>query len=306
MIAKALKKGDKIGVIAPCDPLGKNDIEYINKSILVMEKAGFRIEFGKYTFDNDWRYSNSTKKKVEDINSMFENQEIKAIFIAKGGFNSNSTLDYIDYNLIKNNPKILCGYSDSTSLINAIHIKTGLVTFHGPNFKSISSSETDYEYKCIINNFVEGNKNIGQKNELYETIQEGEAQGELIGGNLSLISRFCSGKYEINFTDKILFIEDLGVESQPGMVSNYLYHMKQNKVFDKIKGIWLGNYESDTLISLEKILKDVIENEYKYPIIKSNNFGHGEKKAIIPIGTKAKINTNQAEKVELIEACIEK
>ena len=101
------------------------------------------------------------------------------------------------------------------------------------------------------------------------------------------------GKYSINFKNKILFIEDLGVESPPGMICNYLYYMKQNGVFDKIKGIWVGFYENEEIkVELEKILIDVLGDDYNIPIIKSNNFGHTEKKMIIPIGTKVKIDTN--------------
>ena len=85
--------------------------------------------------------------------------------------------------------------------------------------------------------------------------------------------------------DKILFIEDLGFESPPGMISNYLYKMKQNGVFEKIKGIWIGNYEHESGIALEQIVIDTLEN-INIPIIKSDNFGHGLLKTVIPIGTK--------------------
>ena len=86
------------------------------------------------------------------------------------------------------------------------------------------------------------------------------------------------------------------------MVSNYLYKMRQNGVFDKIKGIWVGNYDGS--VPLEKILLDTLENEYRFPIIKSNNFGHTEKKQVIPIGTMAKIDTSKDEKIQLLEPCV--
>ena len=107
------------------------------------------------------------------------------------------------------------------------------------------------------------------------------------------------GNYSIDFTDKILFIEEFCLESPPELVSNYLYHLKQNGVFDKIKGIWVGNYDGS--VALEKILLDVLEEEYKFPIIKSNNFGHTEKKTVIPVGGKARIDTNKKVKIEIIE-----
>ena len=108
------------------------------------------------------------------------------------------------------------------------------------------------------------------------------------------------GKYALDFKDKILFIEDLGYESSPCKLSNHLYYMKQNGVFDKICGMWIGNYEHESQISLEQVVLDVLEEEYNFPIIKSNNFGHIDKKIVIPIGMKAKINTENIEKMQLI------
>ena len=138
----------------------------------------------------------------------------------------------------------------------------------------------------------------------YKTIKKGIVEGQLIGGNLSLIRGLTSGKYTIDFTDKILFIEELGFETDPAMTSNNLYFMKQNRVFDKIKGLWIGNYEHESGVSLEKIVLDVIGDDYNFPIVKSNNFGHIERKTTIPIGTKARIDTSKEEKVELIEQCV--
>ena len=112
------------------------------------------------------------------------------------------------------------------------------------------------------------------------------------------------GKYSLDFTDKILFIEELGFESDPNLVNNDLYYMKQNGVFDKIKGIWVGNYEHESGIALEKILLDVLDGEYSFPIIKSNNFGHCDKKTVIPIGTKARIDTAKDKKIILLEECV--
>ena len=114
------------------------------------------------------------------------------------------------------------------------------------------------------------------------------------------------GKYSIDFTDKILFLEELGLETDPAGISNHLYYMKQNGVFKKIKGLWIGNYEHESGITLEKIIMDVLDGEYKFPIIKSNNFGHIERKTVIPIGTKAEIDTEEDVKIRLIENCVQK
>ena len=235
---------------------------------------------------------------------MFADKNVQMIWCAKGGNNSNSTFEYLDYELIRQNPKIICGYSDITSLTNIITEKTGLVTFSGTNFKTIATDETDFSYKQALSRFVDGSLEFGPENEEYVTIQEGKAEGELIGGNLFLTRGMIAGKYSLDFTDKILFLEELGPATEPEECNNFLYYMKQNGVFDKIKGLWIGNYEHESGISLEKIIMDVLDGKYKFPIIKSNNFGHIERKTVIPIGTKAEINTNENIKIKLIEKCI--
>lgn len=304
IIPKKLKKGDIIGVVAPSNPITGENIEEIRKAKEIVEKDGFKVKFSKNLFSNTNGYSSTAKEKAEDINRMFADKEVKMIWCAKGGENSNTTFEYLDYDLIGKNSKIICGYSDITSLTNIITQKTGLVTFNGTNFKTIATDETSYSYEEAIKRFVDGSLEVGKENEKYQTIIPGVAEGNLIGGNLSLIRGLVAGKYKIDFMDKILFIEELGFETGPSLVSNYLAYMKQNGVFEQIKGIWIGNYEHESGITLEKILQDIIGDKYNKPIIKSNNFGHVETKTVIPIGTKAKIDTNKRIKIELIEKCV--
>lgn len=304
ILPKALKVGDTIGVVAPSNPIINENIEEMEIARKIIEEKGFKVKYSKNLFSNTNGYSASAKEKAEDINSMFEDKEVKMIWCAKGGENSNSVFDYLDYEMIKKNPKIICGFSDITSITNIISAKTGLVTFSGTNFKTIATDETDYSLKQILNRFVDKKLELGEKEDKYVTIHEGTGEGELIGGNLSLTRGLVEGKYKIDFEDKILFLEELGFETGPALASNYLYYMKQNGVFDKIKGLWIGNYEHESNISLEKIVLDVLDNEYDFPIIKSNNFGHIDTKTVIPIGTKAKIDTSKEIKIELIEKCV--
>lgn len=307
MIPSKLKKGDTIGVIAPSNYIEKDDLEYINASIALMEASGFKVKFGKYVFEDTLGYGTSPEKRAADINWAFKDDEVKAIMCVKGGEDSNTTLDYIDYEMIKKHPKIICGFSDNTSILNAIHEKTGLVTYHGPTFKSLTSWETGYAYKQFIKTFAENTESLimGEPEDEYTTIQAGQATGELVGGNLSLFTKLVCGKYAVNLQDKILFLEELGFEAAPEMVNSNIYYLKQNGVFDKIAGLWIGNYEHPSKVSIEKIIKNAIGDEYKFPIIKSDNFGHIDKKIIIPIGTKAEINTNEKIKIKLVEKCVD-
>ena len=300
----SLKIGDVIGVCAPSGPIIGDNIQELEEAKRMVEEKGFRVKLSKNIFLNTNEYTATAKERADDLNEMFRDKDIKMIWCAKGGENSNSLFEYLDYEMIKNNPKIICGYSDITSITNIITEKTGLVTFSGTNFKTIATDETDYSFKEALKRFVDCSLELGTKNDKYITLKEGIAEGELIGGNLSLTKNLVCGKYSIDFTDKILFIEELGYESDPALVSNNLYFMKQNGVFDKIKGLWIGNYEHESNISLEKIVQDTIGDEYDFPIIKSNNFGHIDTKTVIPIGSRARIDTSKDIKIELVENCV--
>ena len=300
LVPSKLKIGDTIGVVAPSSPIIGDNIDELNKAKEIVERSGFKVKYSKNIFSNTNGYSSTAREKAEDINAMFADKEVKMIWCAKGGNNSNSTFEYLDYELIKKNPKIICGYSDITSITNMITEKTRLVTFSGTNFKTIATDETDFSYKQALSRFVDGNLEFGPENEEYITIQKGKAEGELIGGNLSLTRGMVAGKYSLDFTDKILFLEELGFETTPEATSNNLYYMKQNGVFEKIKGLWIGNYEHESNISLEKIVLDTLEDNINFPIIKSNYFGHTEKKTAIPIGEMAEIDTSKNKKISLL------
>ena len=304
LLPNKLNIGDTIGVVAPSNPVINENIEEINRAKQIIESKGFKVKFSKNLFSNTNGYSATAIEKAQDINEMFLDKEVKMIWCAKGGENSNSVLDYLDYESIKANPKIICGYSDITSITNAIYKKTELVTFSSTNFKTIATDETDYSLNEVLKRFLDGSIELGQAKDAEITINDGLAEGILIGGNLSLICGLTCGKYALDFQNKILFIEELGYESAPSLVSNHLYYMKQNGVFDRINGLWIGNYEHESSISLEKIVLDTLDDDINFPIIKCNYFGHIEKKTVIPIGTTARIDTSKNKKIKLVEKCI--
>ena len=293
-----LKKGDTIGLISPSSIIqNEDDLKILTKSIETMEKMGLKVIKGKYAFANETGYGAKAKHKADDINEMFANKNIKAIFTTTGGENSLSTFEYLNFELIKNNPKILCGFSDTTSILNEITEKTGLITYLGPSMKSICSGETDYRLKAIIARLKKRKNNLFYDDDISEIkiIREGKAFGKLVGGNLTLTTDLTSGKYKIDFKNKILLMEDLAFEAIPEKVSHDLYKMKQEGIFEQISGIWIGNYEGE--VPIEKILLDTIDDiEFDKPIIKSENFGHGEKKIVIPIGHEATIDTKNRKK----------
>lgn len=295
MLANKLKRGDTIGVVCPSDKVNNEDIPEIKEAEILLKERGYNVVFGKNVYKNTTGYGATAKEKAEDINEMYANKNINAIMSLKGGFNSNSVYEYLDLNTIKSNNKIICGYSDSTSYINYIHEKTGNIGFIGPNFKSLNAPDTNYYLldemlKRLENNYYD----LATDDSEFKMIKEGQAVGELVGGNLSLTTGLID---EIDFTNKILFLEEFSFESPSAMVSNYLYRLRQKRVFNKVSGIWLGNYEGD--VAIEKILMDTIEDmNLNIPIIKSANFGHIERKITIPLGVKAEIKDG---KIKLVE-----
>ena len=193
IIPEKLKIGDTIGVIAPSSPIIGDNVEELNQAKKIIENLGFKVKYSKNIFSNTNNYSATAKEKADDINEMFADKDIKMIWCAKGGNNSNSTFGYIDYDNIKRNPKIICGFSDITSLTNMITEKTGLVTFSGTNFKTVATDETDYSLKEALKRFVDGSLELGVQGEEYRTIKQGVEEGQLIGGNLNLTSGMVAG-----------------------------------------------------------------------------------------------------------------
>jgi len=302
MLAKKLQKGDTIGIICPSAYVMQEDLDVIADAKKILEKLGYKVIYAPNAFKNTTGYGATAKEKAEDINYMYNNKKVSAIMSLCGGENSNVVYEYLDLDLIKANNKIICGYSDATSYINYIVAKTGNIGFIGPNYKTISSithnskllRDNKYCYEEMLKRFSQDYYDLGRNDDKFETIIDGNAKGKLIGGNVSLISELSN---KLNFKNKILFLEELSFETPPEKLSNYLYKLKQDNVFNEISGLWLGNY--DGAVSIEKILLDTLDNiDIKFPIIKSNNFGHTTRIQTIPL----EINAEIAEgKIRLIE-----
>ena len=323
IIPQKLKPGDEIRVIAPSRSLSLISEERIKLAKENLEKQGFKITFSKNCKESDIFISSSIKSRVEDIHDAFRDKNVKAIFTVIGGFNSNQILKYLDYDLIKNNPKILCGYSDITALANAITAKTDLITYSGLHF-STWAMKKEFEYnleylkKCLIDEsefIVEPSKTWSddawykdqenrkiEKNEGFIILNKGEAEGMIFGGNLCTFNLLQGTEFMPDISDSILFIEDddmagnnFGVEFDRNLQS--LIHQPN---FNKVRGIIIGRFQKNTDMNLEK-LKYIIETKEELkniPIIADVNFGHTNPIITFPIGGTAKLKVD--DKVELI------
>jgi len=231
MFPPKLKKGDKVMVIAPAQSLALPWISGEIKQIAIerFEKLGLKINFGRHVNEIDEFNSSSIESRIDDLHEAFKDDSIKCIISAIGGFNSNQLLRYLDYKLIKQHPKILCGFSDITALANAIYAKTGLVTYIGPHFISFGEKRgfrytLEYFKKCLFSSepfeikpskkwsddkWMRNQKNRKfYSNEGYWIINEGEATGRIIGGNLSTLNLLQGTEFMPSLDGKIIFLED--------------------------------------------------------------------------------------------------
>ena len=316
MIPNKLQKGDEIRVIAPSRSMkiiGNDSREIANKRF---SDIGFKLTFGKNVELCDEFTSSSVEARLEDLHDAFADKNVKAIFTVIGGFNSNQLLSHIDYELIKNNPKIFCGFSDITALSNAIYAKTGLVTYSGPHYSSFGMKygfdyTMDYFKNMLLENepveisssdvwsndpwFMDQEKRDFFKNAGMFTINEGTSKGKIIGGNLSTLLLLTGTEFMPKFDeDTILFIEN------DSSISGSVYILEFDRMlqslihqpgFENVKGILLGRAEKNCDMSKEKWIS-MVKNKPELaniPVIANADFGHTTPIFTFPIGGQAEL-----------------
>ncbi len=306
---ESLRNGDTIGIISPAS--SPDDLSRINKGVAYLERLGYRVEVGK----NVGRYSGflagTDQERLEDLHEMFSNKNIRAIICVRGGYGSPRLLDKIDFQLIRKNPKIFVGYSDITALQLAFYRKANLVTFAGPmlavDFHSEINRYTEENFWRTITSTKKMEKVILPEGENLIPFLKGKGEGEIVGGNLSLVISLLGTSFLPKMKNKILFLED--VDEAPYRVDRMLNQLKLAGTLEKLSGIILGEFTSCEEKDVEKktlTLDEVFQNylgDLPYPVLK--NFPHGHRKAnyTIPFGIKTKINADK-NYVEFLEAAV--
>ncbi len=301
MRAEKLKRGDTIGIVAPSEPITEEYKEYMKKSIKIFEDMGFKIKLSKNIYKNTYGYSATPEEKASDINDMFSDKEVKAIISAVGGDNSFNCLGLIDYENIKRNPKIICGYSDATNYLEAIYTKTGLITYHHLEMIDLGRKlKKDFELSQFKKVLIDGTLGEIDKNSKYITLQKGCVEGIIVGGNVPSMVSLLNTEYFPDLTDKILFLEVYASSTDFDLADKYIGLLKYHGVFDKIKGLWIGHYNGDTEdTKIEDIFMRHLKG-YDFPILKCDDFGHDCEKVVIPIGAKIKLDASNC-KVTILE-----
>jgi muramoyltetrapeptide carboxypeptidase len=303
LLAQRLRAGNTIGIVSPAAPVTDELRKQLDLGIALLQGHGFNIELAPNALSHSLGFSASVQDKADDINLMFRRDDVKAIICSQGGCNSNSVLPYLDYELIKKKPKIFMGISDITSLLNALHAKTGLVTFHGNDIMwGFSRKPTEYDISEFLVRLVGGEIGPITRRSVWGCVREGSGSGKLIGGNLSAFLSLSGTEYFPDYRGAILFLESYGEETVPEQIYGEFHHLKQLGVLANISGLWLGHYEHASGMKLEDIVHEAVA-EYKFPIVSSDDFGHNTPNTTIPIGCEARIDAGNA-RIELIGPCL--
>ena len=283
------------------------------------EAMGLKVSFATNTTDENFDMFASTdiKKRADDVMEAFLDKNVKAIFTILGGFNSNQILPFLDYEVIKNNPKILCGYSDITALLSAIEVKTGLVTFYGPHYSSIGMKKGNEYTLEMLNNvlfngeselkvsdewsddlwFIDQENRNFIENEGWWVLQEGNAKGELKGGNLSTLILLNGTSYQPYFAqDTILMVEECNYSSADDKeFLRQLQALAQREDFVNVKAVLIGRFQKASDMPREKLefIVNSIPQLRNLPIIANLDFGHTTPIATLPIGGECEINNGK-------------
>lgn len=325
MIPQKLEKGGRICVIAPSRSMGILSDDVKNCAVANLKTMGIDVVFGKNVYEKDEYNSSSISSRLEDLHEAFHDKTIKGILTVIGGYNSNQLINKIDYNLIKNNPKIFCGFSDITALSNAIYAKTGLVTYYGPHFSSFGMKKgleytIDYFKKCFFTTQPysleasrywsddvwhedQENRNFFQ-NDGYYIINQGRAEGTVIGGNLCTFNLLQGTPYLPEYSNTIIMMEDDNLAGDASLVEfdRNLQSVIECTDFNKVKGIIIGRFEIASKISkgqIEKIIKNKKELD-TIPVIANVDFGHTTPIVTLPIGGKVIIDTSSEAVIKVV------
>jgi len=292
-----LKLGDTIGIIAPGGPVIPS---LLNRGIRYLKNCGYDVQIGKFIYEKRGYLAGNDADRVNDFHDMLSDPLIKAIIFARGGYGSLRLLPLINYNLIRQNPKILVGFSDITALQFAVLRKTRLVTFSGPmaavDFGETSVNEATGDHLwSVLSGEDKANDLYKYNSGRLNTLHPGRAKGPLICGCLTVIASCVGTRYCPDFTGAILVLEDIGEE--PYKLDRAVTTLNLHGVFDRISALVLGSFvncngskDGEKNITIYDIIKPITEGK-DIPTLINLSYGHIPEKLTLPVGVSASIDT---------------
>lgn len=318
IIPNKLQKGDKIMIVAPSRGLKLIGQDCRQIAEERFNKMGLEVVFADNTTDDKWNKlgTGSNEERAADIMQAFKDKSVKAIFTVLGGFNSNQILSYLDYEVIRQNPKIICGFSDITAILGAITAKTGLETYYGPHYSSIgmkkgceytlehleqmlfSDDEAEIKPSAEWSDdpwYIDQEKREFIKNEGFWNIHDGNAEGTIVGGNLCTFNLLLGTPYRPEFPqDTILMIED-DAESYPAAFDRNLQALCHQPDFKNVKGLVIGRFQKGSKMERE-MLEFIINNKKELkniPVLANVDYGHSTPIITIPLGGHVKMQNGK-------------
>lgn len=319
-----LSLGDEVRIIAPSRSLALISEEVRKIANRRFAGLGLKLSFGKHVEEKDDFVSSSIESRLEDLHDSFADKNVKAVITVIGGFNSNQLLKYINWDLIKNNPKIFCGFSDITVLNNAIFTKTGLVSYSGPHYSTFGQElyfdyTLEYFKKCLFTSvtvevapsekwsddpwYINQKERNLVENSGYLIINEGQASGTILGANLCTLNLLQGTEYFPSLESSVLFLED-DETATPFLFDRDLQSLIHLPNFKNVKGIVLGRFQKKSKISDELLIK-IIKTKKELdsiPVLANVDFGHADPKITFPVGGTVKFSSlKENPKLEIVE-----
>ena len=297
---KRLTAGDTVGLVLPATAASEADeIQFAKEQL---EAIGFKVVIGPHAFDKWGYFAGRDRDRADDINRMFADDKVAGVVCYTGGWGSPRVLPFLDYDLIRSKPKVLIGYSDITALLNAVHKRTGLITFHGPVGGSTFEPYTLENFRRVVmtaepagvlpSPAKKPNERVDRTNRVLR-LTNGKATGRLIGGNLTMIATLMGTPFQPETAGAIFFLED--VHEEPYRIDRMLTQLSLGGMFDHVAGIVFGRCSDCGIkgpsFSLEEILHDRF-GSLPVPAISGLSFGHIEQKLVLPIGAKATLDAD--------------
>lgn len=296
-----IEPGDTVALIAPASPpLSKN---VIPDAAALFRRAGFKVEVGSSARKRNGFLAGSDRERLRDLNSALGSRTVRAIVCLRGGHGTTRILDHVDFAALKKHPKILVGCSDITALLCGALLDGGVCAFHGPMPQSLVRSDSPrFTFQHLIDAITGGPlssgsilNGCGQAPGTVEALRRGRVTGQLVGGNLSLLSALIGTRFFPSLKGKILFLEEIG--ESPFRLDRQLTHLISIGALDGVAGFALGQFincefKPDDAKGKQTSRDVLIERlaGFKKPIVMGLPFGHGPINATIPLGAKATLD----------------
>ena len=284
---RRLAKGDTIGVIAPAGPF---DHDKFNQGQQVLETLGFNVLFDQDLFAKIGYLAGTDAHRNRLLREIYENPSVKAVICARGGYGSMRILDSVDFSVLRNNPKILIGFSDVSALLAAVYARSGLVTFHGPVVTTLGSID-QISIDALLGAVSSAVPVVLSADEQGTVVKAGVATGPVLAGNLATLCHLTGTPFQPRYSGHILLLEDIA--EAPYKIDRMFTQLKLAGCLKGLAGLGLGTFkDGGRQEDLQHIVKDIFEAE-KIPILTGLEFGHGTRNVTVPVGASATLDTER-------------